>query len=177
MAQSAPRWRSRRTGTVATLSCQRTPAGRGPGAGLSASTAVPGSRCQRPFREDLSAIGMTSALEKLAETTSQLVLVLGRPRRLGHLGPLGRRPDLDALHGAGPGDFFAQPGDFAQTGRNEDAAQLVDGALLRRRDERARQVADVPVEHRALRDILPPFLTTTRRDPYLPAVQLIVPHY
>src|SRR5258708_19469501 len=97
---------------------------------------------------------MTSALEKLAETTSQLVLVLGRARRLRPLGPLGRRPDLDALHGAGPGDFLAQPGHFAQTGRNEDAAQLVAGALLRRRDERARQLADVPVEHRSLRDLL-----------------------
>src|ERR1700682_2421337 len=100
MAQSASRSRSPRTETVATLSCQRTPAGRGPGAGLSASTAVPGSRCVRPLREDLSAIGndppcsappvagepgSSVPLQKLAQTASQLVLVLWRARRLGHL--------------------------------------------------------------------------------------------
>src|SRR2546430_2641584 len=77
-----------------------------------------------------------------------------RARRLLDLGPSLRRPDLDPLHRARPGDFLDQADVIAQTGRDEDPAQLVDRAFLGGRDEGAREQADVAIEHRFRGDLL-----------------------
>src|SRR4051812_8458367 len=158
IAQSASRSSSPRTATVATLSSQRTPGARGPGAGRSASTAALGSPRDPPFRpEALSAIVVVLAVvksKKLAQPPGQVLGRLLRPRRLLHVGPSLRRPDLDPLHRPRPGDFLDQAHVLAQTGRNEDPAELVHRALLRGSDERAREQPDVPVEDRPRRDLL-----------------------
>src|SRR4051794_39186096 len=116
MAQRASRSRSPRTETVATFSSQRA---RGTGGGLRARTAL-GSL--RRVRTVLSAIlDAPRGLQKLAQTARQVLLRLRGAGGLLHFGPLRRRPDLDALDGARPGDFLAQSGVLAQSGRDEDA--------------------------------------------------------
>src|SRR5882672_4794622 len=87
-----------------------------------------------------------SWLQKLAQPAGQVLRRFLRARRLLDLRPSLWRPDLDPLHRPRPGDFLDQPDVFAETGRDEDPAQLVDGALLRGRDEGAREEADVPIE-------------------------------
>src|SRR5882724_7310249 len=155
MAQIASRSRSPRTATVARLSSQRTPGARGPGAGLSARTAALWSPRERPFREALSAIVVAPrSLQKLAQPAGQVLRRFLRARRLLDLRPSLWRPDLDPLHRPRPGDFLDQPDVFAETGRDEDPAQLVDGALLRGRDEGAREEADVPIEDGSGGDLL-----------------------
>src|SRR5215470_16408970 len=133
MAQSASRSSSPRTATVATLSSQRIPDARGPDGGLRASTAAFGSLRVLPFRVALSVIVVVlmPSSEKLAQPLRQVLLRVLRPRCLLDLRPSRRRPDLDPLHRACPGDFLDQPDVLAETGRDEDPAQLVHRALLR----------------------------------------------
>src|SRR5262249_39043602 len=143
MAQSASRSSSPRTATVATLSSQRIPDARGPGAGLRDSTAAFGSPRVAPFREAFSVIVvLTPWSQKLAQPLGQVLLRLLRPRRFLDLRPSLRRPDLDPLHRPRPGDFLDEPHVLAETGRDEDPAELVHRALLRGRDERAREEPD-----------------------------------
>src|SRR6267143_1269420 len=144
MAHWASRSSSPRTATVAWESSHLPPAGRGPGAGCSASTAAPsalrgraGSLCATPRMRVRSLIVVL--LEKLVQPRRELRLDFRRTR--GFLGlepPLGG-PDLDALHRARPGHFVGQAGVVAQRRWDEDAAHLVDRALLRGRDEAAHQ--------------------------------------
>src|SRR5438105_11767078 len=144
MAQSASRSRSPRTATVATFSSQRIPAGRGPGAGFSASTAALGS-LRNPLRVDVSLMVEPPPLQKLAQPPQQSLVL--RAGLLLLLGPRLRRPDLDALALPRPGDFLDQARVLAQTGRDEDAPQPIHRALLRRRNERAREQPGAIVEH------------------------------
>src|SRR6267142_985973 len=156
MAQSASRSSSPRTATVATLSSQRTPPARGPGAGLRASTAAFGSPRVLPFRVALSVIvvALMPSSQQLAQPLRQVLRRVLRPRRLLDLRPSLGRPDLDPLHRPRPGDFLDQTDLLAETGRDEDPAELVHEALLRGSDERAGEQPDVPIEDRAGRDLL-----------------------
>src|SRR5207248_7635873 len=137
MAQTPSRSSSPRTETVACASCQRTPCGRGPGAGASAITAS-------GMRRDLDVFSLISVLssQELVQPRGEQRLGLGRAGRLLRLGPAQRRPDLDAVDGAGPGRFLDETRVLAQTGRNEDPAQPVNRALLRGSDEGANQLAN-----------------------------------
>src|SRR5262249_36620820 len=166
MAQSASRSSSPRTATVATLSSQRTPDARGPCAGLRASTAAFGSPWVLPFRVALSVMVfvLVPSSEKLAQPLRQVLLRVLRPRRLLDLCPPLRRPDLDPLHRPRPGDFLDEPHVLAETGRDEDPAQLVHRALLRGSDERAGERPDAPTEDRAGRDLLGEPLPRRRRE-------------